>query len=102
MKYEYQNFQRRSDLVIPILGVWSVEFDWSRFLRMSATCLDKNEGLKQALEVFSVLQFCVKNAKFASQFWCSSGRVVLSDPLHMCYVTCFGRNYGLIMQGIQT
>ena len=50
-------------MVIPILGVWSVEFDWNRFLRMSATCLDENEGLKQALEVFSVLQFLCENAK---------------------------------------
>ena len=97
MKYEYQNFQRRSDLGIPILCVWRVEFDWNSFLRMSAMCLDRNEDLKQALCMFSVLKFLCEKCQVVLRLQRSLGLVYVCDHLHMCYVTCFDKSYGLIM-----
>ena len=97
MKCEYQKFQRKPDLVIPVLCVWRSEFDCYRFLRMSATCLDENEGLKQALEVFSVLKIFGKNVSFVLRLQRSLGLVLVSDHLPMCYVACFDKSYGLIM-----
>ena len=101
IKCEYQKFQGKLDLVIPVLRVWRSEFDCYCFLRMSATCLDENESLKQALEVFSVLKNFGKNVSLLMCFGRSLGLVLLCDHLYRCYVTCFDRNYGLIMQDIQ-
>ena len=94
MKYEYQNFQRRSDLVIPILCVWRVEFDWNSFLGMSATCLDRNEDLKQALEVFSVLKILAKNASLLLSFGRSLGLLFVCDSFYTSYAMCLDENYG--------
>ena len=64
---------------------------------MSATCLDENEGLKQALGVFSVLKIFGKNVSFVLRLQRNLGLVVVSDHLPMCYVTCFDQSYSLIM-----
>ena len=97
LKHDYEKSLRKFDINIPIPCAWGVDSDWNSFLGMSATCLDRNEDLKQALEVFSVLKILAKNASLLLSFGRSLGLVCASDPLPMCYVTCFDKNYGLIM-----
>ena len=92
MEHDYEKSLRKFDINIPIPCAWGVGSDWNSFLGMSATCLNRNEDLKQALEVFSVLKILAKNASLLFRFQRSLGLVLVSDHLYMSYAMSFNWN----------
>ena len=97
LKHDYEKSLRKFDPNIPIPCAWRVDFDWNSFLGMSAMCFDRNGDLKQALCMFSVLKFLCEKCQVVLRLQRSLGLVLVCVSLPMHYVTCFDKNYGLIM-----
>ena len=63
-KYECEKVHEQGDVILPILDVWRLDFNWKRFLGSPATYWNAFEVLKGALAMKTVLKFFVKNANF--------------------------------------